>query len=88
MNFVSVKDGSASISNVAHATFYIEAEPCLTETKCNFRTLEGDECFWTKQQYHIQSNPDLVTYKIVKNPDLVNILPLTDSNFLLKKPTK
>ena len=50
LNFVSVKHGSASITNVARATFHIEAEPCLTETKCNFRTLGGDESFWAKQQ--------------------------------------
>ena len=31
----------------------------------------------------VQSNPDLVTFKIVKKPDLVNILLLTD--FLLIK---
>ena len=30
--------------------FYIEAEPCLAETKSNFRTLGGDESFWAKQQ--------------------------------------
>ena len=31
----------------------------------------------------VQSNPDLVTFKIVKNPELVKDLPLTE--FLLMK---
>ena len=33
--------------------------------------------------YLVQSNPHLVTFKIVKNPDLVKILPVTE--FLLIK---
>ena len=48
--FVTVKHDSASISNVESATFHIETEPCLTETKCNFRTFGVDESFWAKQQ--------------------------------------
>ena len=36
--FVSVKNGSAYISNVEYAMFNIDSEPCLTETKGNFRT--------------------------------------------------
>ena len=48
--FVYVKHGSESILNVAHSTFDIQAEPCLTETKGNFRTFGVDESFWTKQQ--------------------------------------
>ena len=50
LHFVSVKHDSALISNVERATYHIEAEPCLTETKCNFRTFEVDESFWAKQQ--------------------------------------
>ena len=38
-------------SNVA--TFHIEVEPCLTETKCNCRILGGDDYFWAKQQSYI-----------------------------------
>ena len=48
--FVTVKHDSASISNVECATYRIEAEPCLTETKCNFRTFGVNESFWAKQQ--------------------------------------
>ena len=48
--FVTVKHDSASILNVECATYHIEAEPCLTETKCNFRTFGVNESFWTKQQ--------------------------------------
>ena len=48
--FVTVKHDSASISNVECATYHIEAEPCLTETKCNFRTFGVNESFWAKQQ--------------------------------------
>ncbi len=45
LQFVSVKDGSVSIWNVAHSMFDIEAESCLSETNCNFRTLGVDEAF-------------------------------------------
>ena len=45
-----VKHDSALTSNVEFATFHIETEPCLTETKCNFRTFGVNESFWTKQQ--------------------------------------
>ena len=48
--FVTVKHDSALISNVECATYHIEAEPCLTETKCNFRTFGVNESFWAKQQ--------------------------------------
>ena len=50
LHFVSVKHGSVSIWNVAHSMFDIEAESCLSGTKCNFRTLRVDESFWAKQQ--------------------------------------
>ena len=50
LQFVTVKHDSASISNVECATYHIEAEPCLTETKCNFRTFGVNESFWAKQQ--------------------------------------
>ena len=50
LHFVSVKHGSVSIYNIACSMFDIEAESCLTETKCNFRTLGVDESFWAKQQ--------------------------------------
>ena len=50
MQFVTVKHDSASISNVECATYHIEAEPCLTETKCNFRTFGVNQSFWAKQQ--------------------------------------
>ena len=42
--------GSAYISNVECATFNIDSEPCLTETKGNFRTFGVDESFWTKNK--------------------------------------
>ena len=42
-NFVSVKDGSASISNVAHATFYLEAE--LNRDKVQFQNLRRGRIF-------------------------------------------
>ena len=45
-----VKHDSALTSNVEFATFHIETEPCLTETKCNFRTFGVNESFWAKQQ--------------------------------------
>ena len=48
--FVTVKHDSASISNVECATYHIEAEPCLTERKCNFRTFGVNKSFWAKQQ--------------------------------------
>ena len=48
--FVTVKHDSASISNVECATYHIEAEPCLTETRCDFRTFRVKESFWAKQQ--------------------------------------
>ncbi len=50
LHFVSVKHDSAPISNIECATYHIKTEPCLTETKCNFRTFRVDESFWTKQQ--------------------------------------
>ena len=50
LHFVSVKHGSASIWYVAHSTFDIEAESCLTVTNCNFRTFRVKESFWAKQQ--------------------------------------
>ena len=50
MHFVSVKHGSVSIWNVAHSTFDIEAESCLTVTNCDFRTFRVKESFWAKQQ--------------------------------------
>ena len=50
LQFVTVKHDSASILNVECATYHIEAEPCLTETKCNFRTFGVNESFWAKQQ--------------------------------------
>ena len=50
LHFVSVKNDPASISNIVLLTFDIKAEPCLTETKCNFRTFGVDESFWAKQQ--------------------------------------
>ena len=50
LHFVSVKNGSASIWYVAHSTFDIEAESCLTVTNCNFRTFRVKESFWAKQQ--------------------------------------
>ena len=43
LHFVSVKNDPASISNVVLLTFDIKAEPCLIETKCNFRTLGEDK---------------------------------------------
>ena len=48
--FFTVKHDSALISNVECATYHIKAEPCLTETKCNFRTFGVNESFWAKQQ--------------------------------------
>ena len=53
LHFVSVKHGSASIWYVAHSTFDIEAESCLTVTNCDFRTFRVKESFWAKQQSFI-----------------------------------
>ena len=50
LHFVSVKHGSALIWYVAHSTFDIEAESCLTVTNCDFRTFRVKESFWAKQQ--------------------------------------
>ena len=50
LQFVTVKYDSALISNVECATYNIEAEPCLTETKCNFRTFGVNESFCAKHQ--------------------------------------
>ena len=50
LHFVSVKHGSASIWYIAHSTFDIEAESCLTVTNYNFRTFRVKESFWAKQQ--------------------------------------
>ena len=47
---IESKHDSVSISNVECGAFHIETEPCLTETKCNSRTLGVDESFWAKQQ--------------------------------------
>ena len=50
LHFVSVKHGSALVWYVAHLTFDIEAELCLTVTNCNFRTFRVKESFWANQQ--------------------------------------
>ena len=50
LHFVSVKHGSASISNIVLLTFDIKAEPFLTETKCYFKTFGVNESFWARQQ--------------------------------------
>ena len=47
------------------------------------KTWSSEFMIQTVNATEIQSNPDLVTFKIVKNPDLVKILLLTD--FLLIK---
>ena len=49
----TLKDQLFKIYNFVYiecATFHIETEPCLTETKCNFRTFGVDETFWVKQK--------------------------------------
>ncbi len=43
--FVSVQHGSAYILNVECATFNIDSEPFLTETKGNFRTVGVNDLF-------------------------------------------
>ena len=50
LHFVSVKHGSAPTWYVAHLTFDIEAELCLTVTNCDFRIFRVKELFWVKQQ--------------------------------------
>ena len=50
LHFVSIKNGSASISNAVHWMFNIKAEPRLTETNCVFRTFRVKISFWTKKQ--------------------------------------
>ena len=50
LHFVSIKNGSASISNAVHWMFNIKAEPPLTETNCVFRTFRVKESFWAKKQ--------------------------------------
>ena len=52
-HFEKTKYCSAMISNLVHLTFDVEAVPCLTKTKCNFRTFGVDESFWAKQQSRI-----------------------------------
>ena len=59
LHFVSVKHGSASIWYVAHSTFDIEAESCLTVTNCNFRTFRVKESFWAKQQSYLNLKVNL-----------------------------
>ena len=50
LQVVTVKHDSALISNVECATYHIEAEPGLTEIKCNFGTFGLNQSFWAKQQ--------------------------------------
>ena len=84
MHFVSVKDGSASISNVAHATFYIEAEPCLTETKCNFRTFGVDESFWAKEQSCISQKVGFSKWRPFFDSMRFRLSPLPSGGFIQK----